>query len=337
MVKFKEIAKSKAFKIACSSLLIGCSIGGGYIIGFESAKGLPATYKIYPSSKTLFTLNNQEIKVELLEKYMDMYFAYQPLKEFTQDEIYEQEQYYIDYLITREGLKQKAEKEGLTVADEIVNSQYEELISKMETMFGITIEECFKKYDIDENLIKNSLHDELLGNTYLDKIGVASEKEIEEYFENNQNEFVKCKASHILIKTIDDNYNSLSDDEIAKAKEKAQSILERALTGEDFATLAKEYSEDASAEDGGDLGEFGKGEMVEKFEEAVFALETGQITTSLVQTEFGFHIIKKTGEKEPNLEESKDAIKDTIATNKKTEVIKEILSSKNLKKVYGNK
>ena len=157
MVKFKEIAKSKAFKIACSSLLIGCSIGGGYIIGFESAKGLPATYKIYPSSKTLFTLNNQEIKVELLEKYMDMYFAYQPLKEFTQDEIYEQEQYYIDYLITREGLKQKAEKEGLTVADEIVNSQYEELISKMETMFGITIEECFKKYDIDENLIKNSL------------------------------------------------------------------------------------------------------------------------------------------------------------------------------------
>lgn len=335
MIKLKQIIKSKAFKIASLSLLIGCSIGGGYIVGFENAKGLPATYKIYPSSKTLFTLNGQELKVELLEKYMEMYFASKPLKEFTKDEIHEIEQTYIEYLITREGLKQKAKEDGLTIADELIDSQYEDLVSQIETLFGITIDECFEKYDIDKKLIRDSVHDELLGNAYLDKVGVSTDEEIQKYFEDNQNEFVKCSASHILIKTIDDNYNPLSEDKVAKAKEKAEGILSRALGGEDFATLAKEYSEDASAPDGGDLGEFGKGEMVEEFEEAVFALETGQITTSLVKTEFGYHIIKKTGEIAPNLEDSKGSIKDTIAQNKKIKAIGEILDSPNLKIVYG--
>ncbi|MFA5211031.1 MAG: peptidylprolyl isomerase [Patescibacteria group bacterium] len=73
---------------------------------------------------------------------------------------------------------------------------------------------------------------------------------------------------------------------------KAQEVLDRIKNGEDFATLAKEFGSDATAEKGGDLGWFGKGTMVEAFENAVFALEKGQLADQLVITEFGYHIVK---------------------------------------------
>ncbi len=83
-----------------------------------------------------------------------------------------------------------------------------------------------------------------------------------------------------------------SDDSInAASKAKAQSVLDKVKAGGDFGELAKQYSEDSSASNGGDLGFFGKGQMVKQFEDAAFALQPGQVS-GLVKTQYGYHIIK---------------------------------------------
>jgi hypothetical protein len=75
-------------------------------------------------------------------------------------------------------------------------------------------------------------------------------------------------------------------------RSKAEDILKRVRAGEDFAKLAKEFSTDPGSKDkGGDLGWFGHGQMVPEFEQAAFALQPGQVS-DLVQTKFGYHIIK---------------------------------------------
>ncbi|MGD0531135.1 MAG: peptidylprolyl isomerase [Methyloceanibacter sp.] len=116
-------------------------------------------------------------------------------------------------------------------------------------------------------------------------------------------------ARHILVSTE------------AEAKE----IAERLKKGEDFATLAKEKSKDPSAE-GGDLGFFGRGQMLKPFEDAAFALEVGQISEP-VQTQFGWHIIKveeKRMRPLPTFDEVKDTIISQLTQQKAKQTLTEL-------------
>lgn len=100
----------------------------------------------------------------------------------------------------------------------------------------------------------------------------------------------EVKVSHIMIKA----NAEMSDEERVRAKEKADEIYQRVKGGEDFKTLAQEYSDDnSSAKNGGQLPWFGTGRMVQAFEDAAFELqENGQVTEP-VQTNFGWHIIQR--------------------------------------------
>ena len=118
------------------------------------------------------------------------------------------------------------------------------------------------------------------------------------------------RASHILINASKD----ASAADMASAKTKAEKILEQVRKNPaDFAKLAKENSQDTvSAERGGDLNFFGKGDMVKPFEDSAFALKEGEIS-GLVQSDFGFHIIRVTGIKAPATRELAE-VKASIAT-----------------------
>jgi len=118
----------------------------------------------------------------------------------------------------------------------------------------------------------------------------VTEKEARLFFENNPQFFKKpeeVKASHILIQT------ATTDEEEKRlaAKQKIEMIQEKLKNGEDFAALAKAFSEGPSSDHGGDLGFFDRKKMVKPFSDAAFALEPGQ-TSDIVLTRFGYHLIK---------------------------------------------
>ena len=85
---------------------------------------------------------------------------------------------------------------------------------------------------------------------------------------------MKIKAKHILV----------------EQEFEATDLLKKIQDGADFSTIAKEFSNCPSAEDGGDLGAFGKGQMVASFEQAAFALKVGEVSKP-VRTQFGYHLI----------------------------------------------
>lgn len=113
---------------------------------------------------------------------------------------------------------------------------------------------------------------------------------IEKYYQTNIDSYSlpeRRKARHILIKmTATD-----SAEQKAAKRKQIDAIAAEVKTGKDFAELAKKHSEDSSAKQGGDLGLFGRGQMIKPFEDAVFAMQEGQ-TSDVVETTFGLHLIK---------------------------------------------
>jgi peptidyl-prolyl cis-trans isomerase D len=117
--------------------------------------------------------------------------------------------------------------------------------------------------------------------------------DIERYYNQNIQQFQtpeQVRASHILLKT-----EGKNDEDVRKA---AEEVLKKVKANGDFAALAKQYSEDTSKDQGGDLGLFGKGRMVPEFEAAAFAMQPGQVS-DLVKSQFGYHIIKVTERQDP--------------------------------------
>ncbi len=141
-----------------------------------------------------------------------------------------------------------------------------------------------------------------------------SDKEIEDFYKRNAstrfNHPDQVHARHILIE-VD---AGATDKEKAAAKAKALDVLKQAQAGGDFAKLAAKYSDDPSNKSqGGDLGTFGRGQMIKPFEDAVFAMKPGQI--AMVETHYGYHVVK--------LDDFKPAHIDTLA-EAKPKIIEEL-------------
>ena len=124
---------------------------------------------------------------------------------------------------------------------------------------------------------------------YNDRVSVADD-ELQEYYDLNRSEFEQAEtaeARHILFK-LD---AGASAEEVAKVEQKAREVLKLARSGQDFAELARQYSQGPSKDQGGFLGAFTRDAMVAPFAEKAFSMKAGEISEP-VRTEFGWHIIK---------------------------------------------
>jgi parvulin-like peptidyl-prolyl isomerase len=165
--------------------------------------------------------------------------------------------------------------------DNILNYQYSR--SGGEEKFLQILEES----GIDIEFVKESIEKDLLIQNYLEEFFNSEITVSEEAVQKAYQEDKTASVRHILMLT-----QEKSDAEKQEIRDKMEEILSRVKKGEDFAELAKTYSEDPGSKDNGGLYEnFGRGQMVPPFEEAAFSLPVGEIS-DIVETTFGYHIIK---------------------------------------------
>ncbi len=200
-----------------------------------------------------------------------------------------------------------------------------------ESDFNKKLKENYGKQNLSEMVVEKVLHDKYkvtdeevtkqlkelkdkMGdnfNTYMESNGVKNEDQLKEKLKLTF-AFEKAIKATVTEKDIKDHYKpKLQVSHILVKDEKtAKEIKEKLNSGEDFAALAKQYSEDpGSKEKGGELSEFGPGMMVKEFEDAAYKLEVGQLSAP-VKSSFGYHIIKLTDKKELKpYEEEKENIR----------------------------
>ncbi|WP_051188519.1 peptidylprolyl isomerase [Proteocatella sphenisci] len=223
----------------------------------------------------------------------------------------------LNVMISQEIVYQEAEKQGITVTDEEVANEMNSYMQFIEDVDEYN--KFMEENGIDEEFLKDHLKKTLIYDKYRNKImseTQTNENELKEHYNTHIDEYKKeeIKASHILITTLNDMGEPLSEEESAKKEAKAADILSKINQGENFEALAKEYSDDkASAKNGGDLGYFAKGVMVPEFEKVAFELEKGQVS-NVVKSSFGYHIIKVYEKREEitTFEEEKENILGSI-------------------------
>jgi peptidyl-prolyl cis-trans isomerase C len=202
----------------------------------------------------------------------------------------------LDQMIGYKLLLQETKARNLAVSDTDIDSRIAQIRGQFPS------EEAFRQTLDQQHITIERLRDDarsemlvtkMLQTEIESKLSVKPEQVVE-FYQKNPDKFMqgeRVRASHILISV------PAKADAAARqaAKTKAAGILDEVRAGKDFAALAKQYSEDpGSAQNGGDLNFFERGQMVPPFDEAVFAMTTPGQTSELVETPFGYHIIKLT-------------------------------------------
>ncbi len=210
------------------------------------------------------------------------------------------QQMVMNELIQKTLLIDAADKEGLKASDEEVDTSLQaiakqipegESLEEFAKTAGVSLERIREQIAIDTRIRK--LYDKVTA-----EVAKPAEAEVKKYFDEHPEEFdqkASVDAAHILIST-----QGITDAAQLAAKEKIAKELRAEIVskkGENFAEMAGLHSDCPSKAQGGDLGEFEKGQMVPEFETAAFAQEIGAIG-DLVKTDFGYHIIKVNGKKE---------------------------------------
>jgi peptidyl-prolyl cis-trans isomerase C len=287
----------------------------------EAKKSAPAEAAKTSPGDVLAKVNGTSITRGEVDRAMKVLLAQNPARQPMTAEMTKQAQEAtLNQLITAELLYQAGTKKEIKDLDKQVQDRISQ--SKAKFPSAAEFEKALATNDLTEKDLavitrKDIVITKLVETEIVTKVTVP-EADAKKFYDENKDKFFKqeagVRASHILI-SVDP---KAKPEEKKAAKEKAEAIRKRIVAGEDFATLAKSESGCPSSKQGGDLGFFSKGQMVEPFEKAAFALKPGELS-DVVETQFGYHIIKVTEKKEAGsvpFEEVKDKIQTYLKNQK---------------------
>ncbi|RKZ08322.1 hypothetical protein DRQ05_01675 [bacterium] len=235
----------------------------------------------------------------------------------------------VDNLISKVLLEQEVNKENIEIDEKKVQDRMNEIKGQFpsEDVFnerlkalGLTTEDLLK--DIRDGYGIEALLDRETG-----KVTDATDSEVAAFYKENIDQFKqpeKVRASHILVAV----QQGESDSSKAEKRLKAAKILGELKNGANFEELAKRYSDCPSKSKGGDLGYFERGRMVKEFEDAAFALKPGELS-GIVETRFGYHIIKVTDRKPARtipLTEAEADVRSYLTGEKKKQAVEDYIS-----------
>ncbi len=228
-------------------------------------------------------------------------------------------------LINRTLLREAVETEGIGASGEELDERMEMVKSKFESP------EAYSQQLADLGLTQKDLRSEMETSLRMEKllqkhvgsIEEPTEAEVESFYKENAERFKQpemLRASHILIKTEPQE----SEPEKSARRLEAAKLLGEIQKGADFGRLTSQHSACPSKESGGDLGYFERGRMVKPFEDAAFSLSAGEVS-DLVETQFGYHIVKVTDrqqESTASFETARDDISTFLQDQKREQAVK---------------
>ncbi len=315
-----------------------------------------AEKKEQPSTDKIAVVNGSVIRKNKFDSELKQFRQRAKGQKVSEAQIGEIKKKILEKLIDNELLYQESQNKGIKVNEEKVSMRLASVKQKFPS--PTEFEKALKEMNVSESDIKSKIErgiaiQELIDSQVTDKI-VVSEEETKEFYDSHK-EFFKepeqVKASHILIMTSDPKgsakkagakkagakkadakkADAKKDEEKkkAEAKKKIEMIQKKVKKDEDFAALAKEFSECPSSNNGGDLGFFKRGQMVKPFEDVAFALKPNEIS-DIVETRFGYHLIKVTEKKTEKItvyDDAKEKISKHLKQEKTQAKVKEYIES----------
>jgi peptidyl-prolyl cis-trans isomerase C len=267
------------------------------IVSFFVFQQFPATAQT--STQTLATVDQTDISRQELDREMRMvsFKLTRQGRPVSLAELTKYEKEILETLISRVLMLNQAEVLDVGVKESLVSKAMDELKASFEGENAYQTE--LEKMGFTEEMMERQVREGLVIRELLDKEvlkgTLVSDEQVSAFYKENPERFkqpAQVKASHILIE--------VSQDASATKKEKARTTLQglkqRIESGASFSVMAQEYSDCPSKARGGDLGFFTKEQMVPPFSEAAFELSPGEVS-DLVETRFGYHLIKVTERK----------------------------------------
>ena len=290
MSHLKKIASS-----TLAALMLGALCAGASLADQAGEKNAATAQAKASADNALLRVNGKPITRQEMERSVKILLAQSRGSQLPPDALKKAQDAVLEQLTNSELLYQAAQQLELKDLEQQVERQLAQNRAKFATeaeyqaaldgleMTGKDMEEFTRRDVAINNMIEKQ---------FGEKMQVAESEAKKFYDDNRARLFEKgesLRASHILIGT----EQGAAPQERTEAKAKADALLVRAKAGEDFAKLAKDLSTCPSKAKGGDLGQFARGDMVPSFEKAAYALKPGELS-EVVETQFGYHIIKLT-------------------------------------------